>query len=101
SRGTFFLSNDFETLLDELFIFARHFFFGRRGGLKLLVHGCIKCRGTLSRNEFHQPMNFIVGYEHALRTNETRSARRQIKHVALTEQTLGYVFMKNDAAVDL
>src|SRR5437762_4303000 len=46
-------------------------------------------------------MNFIVRYEHALRTNETRSTRRQIKHVALSEQTIGSVLVEDDATVDL
>src|SRR6266566_9107006 len=46
-------------------------------------------------------MNFIVRDEHALCTNETRSARRQIKHVALPEQTIGSVLVKDDATVDL
>src|SRR6266513_2954419 len=45
-------------------------------------------------------MNFIVRYEYALRAYETRSARRKIKHVPLTEQTIGAVFIENDATVD-
>src|SRR5438270_7257587 len=46
-------------------------------------------------------MNFIVRYEHALCANETRSARRQIKHVALPEQTIGSVLIEDDTTVDL
>src|ERR1700758_5147026 len=46
-------------------------------------------------------MYLIISYEDTLRADEKRSARWQIKHVALPEQTLGAVFIKNDAAVDL
>src|SRR6266478_10122395 len=46
-------------------------------------------------------MNFIISYKHALRTNKTRSARREVKHVALAEQTIGSVLIKNDATVNL
>src|SRR6266436_6786670 len=46
-------------------------------------------------------MNFVVRYEDALRTNKTRSARREIKHVALPEQTIGSVLIEDDATVDL
>src|SRR6266542_5295984 len=46
-------------------------------------------------------MNFIISYKHPLRTNKTRSARRQIKHVALPEQTIGSVFIEDYATVNL
>src|SRR5882724_13168686 len=46
-------------------------------------------------------MNLNVRYEHPLRANKTRSARRQIKHVALPKQTIGSVLIKDNATVDL
>ncbi len=45
-------------------------------------------------------MNFFVCHQHALGTDETRSARREIQHVALPEQTFRTVFIENDATVD-
>src|SRR4029450_8469645 len=46
-------------------------------------------------------MNFIVGYQHPLSANETRTARWQIEHVALSEQTIGAIFVENYPAIDL
>src|SRR6266436_5583825 len=88
SRGAFFLPNDLKALLDELFIFACHLFFRCGCRLKFLMHFRVESGWALCRNEFHQAMNFIVRYEHTLRANKTRSARRQIQHVALPEQTI-------------
>src|SRR5438874_8692206 len=45
-------------------------------------------------------MNFFIRYEHALRTNKTRGARRQIKHVALSEQTIRAVLIQDHSTVD-
>src|SRR5262249_59597360 len=85
SRRAFFLTNNFEAFFDELFIFRCYFFLWRTSGLELLMHGRIKCRRTLFRNKFYEPMNFIVRNQHPLRADETGSARREIKHVALSE----------------
>src|SRR5437773_12452116 len=65
------------------------------------MHLRVKSGRALCRNEFHQAMNLIVRYEHALRANKTRSARRQIKHVALSEQTIRSVLIEDNATVDL
>ena len=46
-------------------------------------------------------MNFIIRYEHALCANKTRSARREIEHVALSEQTIRAIFIENHPAIDL
>src|SRR5882724_12626839 len=46
-------------------------------------------------------MNLIVSHEHPLRTNQTRSARREIKHVALPKQTIRSVLIEDNATVDL
>src|SRR5213076_1408838 len=73
----------------------------RYGRLEFLVHRSIKSRRALLGNKFHHPMNLIIRNEHALCSNETRSARRQIKHIPLPEQAIGSVFIQNHAAVDL
>src|SRR4030095_5221262 len=85
SGRAFFLSNNLDAFFDQLFIFGGHFFLRRITGLELLMHGRIKCRRTLFRNKFYESMNLIIGYENALCADESRSARRQIKHVAVTE----------------
>src|SRR6266487_5286789 len=46
-------------------------------------------------------MNFIISHKPALRADETRSARREVKHVPLPEQTIGSVFIEDYATVDL
>src|SRR5436190_2661026 len=46
-------------------------------------------------------MNLIIRNKNALCTNETRSTRRQIEHVALSEQSIGSVFIQDHATVDL
>src|SRR5438874_9061239 len=99
--GAFFLANDFKTFLHQFFVFLRYFFFGRCHGLQFLLHLRIKSGRALRGNEFNEPTNFIVGYEHALGANEPRSARREVEHVPLPEQTFGTVFVKNEALVDL
>src|SRR6516162_6311538 len=101
SGGAFFLPNDLKALLDQLFIFARHVFFRSGCGLQFLMHFHVKSGRALSRNEFHQAMNFIVRYEYALCANKTRSARRQIQHVPLPKQAIGSVLIKDNATVDL
>src|SRR5438552_11794817 len=65
------------------------------------MHFRVKSGRALLRDELHQAMNFIVRYEHALRANKTRSARRQIKHVALPKQTICSVLIEDNATVDL
>src|SRR5262249_56682907 len=65
------------------------------------MHCRVKSGRALRRNKFHETMNLLVRYQHALRTNQTRSARRQIKHIALAKQTIGSVFIENDPTVDL
>src|SRR6478735_5697640 len=101
SGRAFFLSNNLDTFFNQFFIFGGDFFLWRASGLEFLMHGGIKCRRALFRNKFNDRVNLVISDEHALCTDEPRSARRQIKHVALPEQTVGAVLIKNDAAVDL
>ena len=65
------------------------------------MHGGIERGRTLRGNKFNQTSDLLIRHEHALCANEPRSARRQIKHVALAEQPVGAVFIQNHAAVDL
>ena len=46
-------------------------------------------------------MNFVIVYEHSLRTNESRHVWREIQHVTLAEQTVGAVFIEDHPTIDL
>src|SRR5207247_2498887 len=97
----FFLANDFETFFNQLLVFVRDLFRWRARGLQFFVHRRVERGRTLRGNKFNQAANFIIGYEHALRADQSRSARREIKHVALAKQSIGAVFIENNATVDL
>src|SRR6266480_4587688 len=99
--GAFFLPNDFKTFLHQLFVFLRYFFFWRCHGLQFLLHLRIKSRWALRGNEFNEPTNLIIGHKYTLGANEARGARREVQHIALPKQSVGAVFVKDDATVDL
>ena len=65
------------------------------------MHGHIESGWALRGNKFNEVTNLVVGHKHTLSSNETRSARRQVKHITLAEQTVGAVFVENHSTVDL
>ena len=54
-------------------------------------------RLLLLRGVDDEAVHFLVGHEHALRTDHLRGAGRTVEHVALAEQALRAVFIEDDA----
>ena len=63
-----------------------------------LVDRVFECGLALLRGVLDDAVDFLVGHEHALRADHARSAGRAVEHVALAEQSLGAVFIEDDAA---
>ena len=54
----------------------------------------------LPAGEFDEPMDLFIRNEHTLCPGQARSPRRQIKHVALADESFRAFFVEDDAAVE-
>src|SRR5665213_231113 len=78
-----FAADDFDALLDQIFVFINAAFVSemRHWFGKLLVNFHFVTRFALQRNEVHHALNFLIGNQCALGTDQFPGAGRQIEHV--------------------
>jgi len=91
--SAFFLANDFETFSTNS-SFVRDLFSWRARGLQFSRASPRRTWRTCAETKFNQAANFIIGHEHALCANQSRSARREIKLSPWPKQSIGAVFIE-------
>src|ERR1035437_3840065 len=101
--GLLFAANDFDAVLDDLFVFvnAALVIGASAGARELLVNLQLVAGLGLLGDEIDDALDFLVGDERALGADQLGRAGRQVEQVAFAQQLVGTHRVENGARVHL